>query len=119
MSKAKNRPTPKQRNLPIPEPEAEPWPTIGAQVKLMLEMRGLSLKQAANMIGMTKQQLFRIIHAAPRHGIPNPGMLTIQKIVQKLGFRWKDFFDTAWLAEGPGDERWFKHARNDQAEAEA
>jgi hypothetical protein len=103
-TKTKNMPPPKQRNLPLPPPPEARGPTIGGKIRQMMERRNLKLGEAATMIQMSKQQLFRIINVTEKDGVPNPGILTVQKIVLGLGFKLKDLESDGPLVNARPDE---------------
>jgi transcriptional regulator with XRE-family HTH domain len=63
-------------------------PTLGGKILELIEAQGLTIAAAAKKVRMTRQQLWRII----RGDVPNPGFLTVQRIVRKLGGQMKDFF---------------------------
>lgn len=79
-----------------PESEGPLTPCLGAKLMELLELRGLPVARAAEMAGMTRQQLWRILQG----DVPNPGILTVQNIVRSLGGRMKDLFDDGDLVAG-------------------
>jgi transcriptional regulator with XRE-family HTH domain len=76
--------------------------TIGSKLLDLINQRQLSIAKAAAMIGMSRQLLWRMCH----DDVPNPGILTVQKIVLALGGRMRDLWDEGPLvkAESNGDE---------------
>jgi hypothetical protein len=91
-TKTKNVPAPKAKNVspPLPAPEG---PTIGGKIQELIDARGLSVYAAADMLGMSRQQLWRIIKGSyVKGGVKDPGLISVQKIIRGLGGRMKDIF---------------------------
>ena len=83
--------------LETAEPPSGPMPpTLGGKLRELLTRRNLSITGAAAMAGMPKQQLFRIIQG----DVPNPGILTVQRVVIALGGRMRDLFADGDLVPG-------------------
>jgi hypothetical protein len=95
-TKTKNVPTPtpkaksKAKNVPPPPREPE-GPTIGGKIQELINARGLTIYAAAVELGMSRQQLWRIIRGSfVPGGVKDPGYISVQKIVRGLGFRMVD-----------------------------
>ena len=65
--------------------------TLGCKLMELIKNRNLTVARAAEMLNMSKQQLFRLIQG----DVPNPGIFTLQDIVVGLGYRMTDLFDDA------------------------
>ena len=72
-------------------PGSPQGPTIGGKIQELIDARGLSVYAAADMLGMSRQQLWRIIKGSyVKGGVKDPGLISVQKIVRGLGGRMKD-----------------------------
>jgi transcriptional regulator with XRE-family HTH domain len=70
--------------------------TVGEKLLELIQSRRVSISRAAEMVGMSRQLLWRMT----RDDVPNPGILTVQKIVLALGGRMRDFFEDGPLEKG-------------------
>ena len=89
------------RNVPV---MGRSGATIGDKLQELLDEKGLSVAAAADIVGMSRQQLWRIIRGGfVRGGVKDPGFITIQRIVRALDSRVEDLCKDGDLlpTEGP------------------
>jgi transcriptional regulator with XRE-family HTH domain len=65
-----------------------PETDLSRRLQRLLDERGLSVSEAARMIGMEKQQCWLIVTGRNK----NPGYLTLLKIVEGVGGTMKELF---------------------------
>lgn len=55
--------------------------TLADRLRRLLDARGFSITEAAKLAGMEKQQVHRIVAGK----VKNPGVLTVQRLVEAIG----------------------------------
>jgi transcriptional regulator with XRE-family HTH domain len=63
--------------------------TLSDRLRRMLADRGCSIREAATLAGMERQQVWRIVTGK----VPNPGYLTVQRIVEAVGGTMKELHE--------------------------
>lgn len=63
--------------------------TVAQRLQRVLDDRGCTLSEAAQAAGMPRQQVWKILSGT----VPNPGILTVEKIVRAAGGTMLEFFE--------------------------
>jgi transcriptional regulator with XRE-family HTH domain len=77
--------------MPRPTKSDPTSTTLPERFQILLDARGLSARELAGMTGMPYQQVWRITSGK----VPNPGVLTVQRIVEASGSTMAEFFGDA------------------------
>jgi hypothetical protein len=95
-SRSKIHIAPTPAPAPVELPTGPMTPTLGGKLVELIEERGVTYARAAEMCGMTRQQLWRLLQG----DVPNPGIFTIQQVVLGLGGRMRDLWSDGPLEKG-------------------
>lgn len=62
--------------------------TLSDRLRRLLDERGCSIREAAQLAGMESQMLWRIVTGRT----PNPGILTVERVVRAIGCKMTELY---------------------------
>ncbi len=63
--------------------------TLGERLIRLIRKRGLTQTRVSEASGVSRQQVNRIVKGS----LPNPGILTVEKIVEGIGSTMREFYE--------------------------